>query len=61
MNEAKAAESGEDRLIATVEQCGSLVAKDVLQRIFQDADAFVAGAKQHDDMTLVALQMVSTD
>jgi serine phosphatase RsbU (regulator of sigma subunit) len=48
-------EWGEDRLIATVEQCGSLVAKDVLQRIFQDADAFVAGAKQHDDMTLVVL------
>ena len=51
-------EWGEDRLIATVERCDGQDANGVLQRIFQDADAFVAGAKQHDDMTLVVLHAV---
>jgi len=57
MNQADE-EWGEDRLIATVERCDGQEASGVLQRIFQDADAFVAGAKQHDDMTLVVLHAV---
>jgi sigma-B regulation protein RsbU (phosphoserine phosphatase) len=48
-------EWGEERLTASVEQCDGLGAKRVLERVFQDADAFVNGAKQHDDMTLVVL------
>ena len=42
----------------TIEACGGLNAQQVLDRIFKDADAFVAGAKQHDDMTLVILRAV---
>jgi sigma-B regulation protein RsbU (phosphoserine phosphatase) len=58
MNHAEE-EWGEERLNATVEQCTGLEAKDIIQRIFQDADAFVAGAKQHDDMTLVVLHALT--
>jgi len=51
-------EWGESRLMKTVEACGGLKAQEVLERIFKDADAFVAGAKQHDDMTLVIMRVV---
>jgi phosphoserine phosphatase RsbU/P len=51
-------EWGEARMTETVEACGGLTAREVLDRIFKDADAFVAGAKQHDDMTLVVLRAV---
>jgi serine phosphatase RsbU (regulator of sigma subunit) len=34
-------------------------AREVLDRVFTAADAFVAGAKQHDDMTLVVLRVVN--
>jgi sigma-B regulation protein RsbU (phosphoserine phosphatase) len=51
-------EWGEERMMKTVEACDGLSAKEVLDRIFQDADTFVAGAKQHDDMTLVILRTV---
>jgi sigma-B regulation protein RsbU (phosphoserine phosphatase) len=51
-------EWGEARMLKTVEACAGLTAKEVLERIFQHADAFVAGAKQHDDMTLVILRAV---
>jgi sigma-B regulation protein RsbU (phosphoserine phosphatase) len=51
-------EWGEARLIKTVEACSGLTAQEVLNRIFRDADAFVAGARQHDDMTLVVLRVV---
>ena len=52
-------EWGEERLLASVERCGGMDAKQVLDHTFQDADAFVAGAKQHDDMTLVVLRVLS--
>ena len=52
-------EWGEQRLIATVEQCAGVSAESVLNDIFAAADTFVAGAKQHDDMTLVVLKVVS--
>jgi sigma-B regulation protein RsbU (phosphoserine phosphatase) len=51
-------EWGEDRMMKTVETCGGLTAQQILDRIFKDADTFVAGAKQHDDMTLVVLRTV---
>jgi sigma-B regulation protein RsbU (phosphoserine phosphatase) len=51
-------EWGEPRLIDSVEDCKGLDAKGVLAQIFRDADAFVAGAKQHDDMTLVVLRVL---
>jgi sigma-B regulation protein RsbU (phosphoserine phosphatase) len=51
-------EWGEVRMMKTVEACGGFTAQKILDRIFKDADAFVAGAKQHDDMTLVVLRAV---
>ncbi|HMK29980.1 MAG TPA: SpoIIE family protein phosphatase [Terriglobales bacterium] len=48
-------EWGEDQLMRTIEDCQGLRAQQILQRVFDAADAFVAGAKQHDDMTLVVL------
>jgi len=49
-------EWGEDNIVETVKRCDGLPAKEILQRILAAADAFVAGAKQHDDMTLVILR-----
>ena len=48
-------EWGEERLIQTVKLCAGLGAGEMQNRIFEAADVFVAGAKQHDDMTLVIL------
>jgi len=49
-------EWGEAQLIETVEHCAALCPSEMITRIMQAADAFVAGAKQHDDMTLVVLR-----
>ena len=51
-------EWGEEALTQSVERCNGLPAKEVLDQIFQDCDSFVAGAKQHDDMTLVVLRVL---
>ena len=51
-------EWGEEALTQSVERCNGLPAKEVLDHIFQDCDSFVAGAKQHDDMTLVVLRVL---
>jgi sigma-B regulation protein RsbU (phosphoserine phosphatase) len=48
-------EWGEERLIMTVQSCASLPAARILSQIMAAADAFAAGAAQHDDMTLVVL------
>jgi sigma-B regulation protein RsbU (phosphoserine phosphatase) len=50
-------EWGEQSMIEAVKLCVSLPAREILQRILEAADAFVAGAKQHDDMTLVILKV----
>jgi phosphoserine phosphatase RsbU/P len=49
-------EWGEEHLIETVESCGNLSPSETIANVMQGADAFVAGAKQHDDMTLVVLR-----
>ena len=51
-------EWGEESLIETVKTCDALSAQNILQRVIAAADEFVAGAKQHDDMTLVVLKVV---
>jgi sigma-B regulation protein RsbU (phosphoserine phosphatase) len=51
-------EWGETALIHSVEGCNGLSAKEALNRIFHDCDQFVAGAKQHDDMTLLVLRIL---
>jgi serine phosphatase RsbU (regulator of sigma subunit) len=48
-------EWGEAQLIGTVKQCAGLVPSQIIARVMQAADGFVAGAKQNDDMTLVVL------
>jgi phosphoserine phosphatase RsbU/P len=48
-------EWGENNLIATIETCAGINPSEMITHIMQAADAFVAGAKQHDDMTLVIL------
>jgi sigma-B regulation protein RsbU (phosphoserine phosphatase) len=52
-------EWGEDPLTKTIEGCDGLGAKEIMNRVFTAAGAFVAGAKQHDDMTLVVMSVVS--
>jgi sigma-B regulation protein RsbU (phosphoserine phosphatase) len=46
----------EDRLTEAVRSAGGS-ARDVIAHIMQAADAFVAGAPQHDDMTLVVARV----
>jgi len=48
---------GEDRMIAEAQAQGDLNAEELMQRLFRAADAFAAGAPQHDDMTLVVLRL----
>jgi serine phosphatase RsbU (regulator of sigma subunit)/dihydrofolate reductase len=50
-------EWGEDRMIAEAQAHANLNAEELLQRLFSAADAFAAGAPQHDDMTLVVLRL----
>jgi sigma-B regulation protein RsbU (phosphoserine phosphatase) len=48
-------EWGEERLQASVQRCSDMNARQIIDQIFRDADEFVAGAKQHDDMTVVVV------
>ncbi|MBL8293847.1 MAG: SpoIIE family protein phosphatase [Bryobacterales bacterium] len=50
-------EWGEDRLIQVVREANGLSASDLIPRILAAADEFVAGAPQHDDMTLVIVRV----
>lgn len=49
-------EWGEERMIETIRSCTGLSPSETISHIMQAADSFVAGAKQHDDMTLVVLR-----
>ncbi|HWX91748.1 MAG TPA: SpoIIE family protein phosphatase [Terriglobales bacterium] len=51
-------EWGEEQMMETVKDCDAMAAQDILERVFTAADQFVAGAKQHDDMTLVVMRVV---
>ncbi len=50
---ARDEEWGEERLIECVRKSVGLNANDMMMRIVASADEFVAGAKQHDDMTII--------
>lgn len=50
-------EWGEDRLIEFVKTSHGLSASGAVSRILAAAEAFAAGAAQHDDMTLVVLRV----
>ena len=51
-------EWGEDPLISTARACRDLPPSEIIARIMQAADAFAAGARQHDDMTLVVARVL---
>jgi phosphoserine phosphatase RsbU/P len=51
-------EWGVENLICCVREHGGIVCDDLIRRVMAAADAFAAGAKQHDDMTLVAARIV---
>lgn len=51
-------EWGEDRLIEFGKTCIGLPAFEAMKRILASAEAFAAGASQHDDMTLVVLRVL---
>jgi len=50
-------EWGETRMIAEAQAHSDLNAEELLQSLFRAADAFAAGAPQHDDMTIVVLRL----
>ena len=56
---ARDEEWGEDRLIEFAKSCDRLPALETMTRIFAAAEAFAAGAPQHDDMTLVVLRVLA--
>ncbi len=49
----------ECNLIRSIEASQGLPAGEMIARIVNDADAFAAGNKQHDDMTLVILRLIA--
>jgi len=49
-------EWGEERMIETVKSCEGMNPAEIITCIMQAADEFVAGASQHDDMTLVVVR-----
>ena len=50
-------EWGEERLIELAKACYGFPAQEAMRRILAAAQAFAAGAPQHDDMTLVVLRV----
>lgn len=50
-------EFDEDRLLECVRTSACVPVKELMTRIFASVDAFVAGAPQHDDMTVAVLRV----
>ena len=50
-------EWGEDRMITKARSCLQSSAQQMLDCLFDAADAFAAGPPQHDDMTLVLMKI----
>jgi sigma-B regulation protein RsbU (phosphoserine phosphatase) len=51
-------EWGEERFMAVVTPNRKLPASALIEQLMTAADAFVAGAPQHDDMTLLVVRAV---
>jgi phosphoserine phosphatase RsbU/P len=47
---------GEERLATLVGEHGHLPTEELRERVLRDIDAFVAGAPQHDDMTMILMK-----
>ena len=52
-------EWGEDRLMTAVRANRSVAARAAIGQLMTAADAFVAGAPQYDDMTLLVMRLTS--
>jgi sigma-B regulation protein RsbU (phosphoserine phosphatase) len=50
-------EWGEERMTETIARCRGLIAARTIEYVMAGADAFASGAPQHDDMTLVVLNV----
>lgn len=50
-------EWGEERMIEVLEHCGGSDAASIAKIVIAAADAFVAGAPQHDDMTVLTMKI----
>jgi sigma-B regulation protein RsbU (phosphoserine phosphatase) len=64
ISEAMNAESdcfGEPRLCHLVEEHGHLTLEELRERILREIDAFVGGAPQHDDMTMILVKIPDHD
>lgn len=51
-------EWGEDKMMEAIKEFFGANSNDMLQHLVKHADEFAAGAKQHDDMTLVVLRVI---
>lgn len=51
-------EWGVENLIGCVRDSGAIASADLIECVMASADAFAAGAKQHDDMTLVVARIL---
>jgi sigma-B regulation protein RsbU (phosphoserine phosphatase) len=47
---------GEDRLLALLADASGTTPKEIVTRVLADVRAFAAGAKQSDDITILAAQ-----
>jgi len=52
-------EWGEENLIYAVRRAAGAGPSAIVDQVFHDADAFTAGAPQHDDMTIVLLEVTT--
>jgi sigma-B regulation protein RsbU (phosphoserine phosphatase) len=50
-------EWGENRMITAALECSAQPAARMIGQLIAAADAFTAGAPQHDDMTLVVMKL----
>ncbi|MEP7367314.1 MAG: GAF domain-containing SpoIIE family protein phosphatase [Acidobacteriota bacterium] len=50
-------EWGEEELLKAIRACQNLPAQEMIPELLKNADAFVNGAPQHDDMTLVIVKL----
>ncbi|HEX4808953.1 MAG TPA: SpoIIE family protein phosphatase [Bryobacteraceae bacterium] len=58
MNNAEE-EWGEERMIPALRSCATLTATEIVPSMMRDADLFVNGAPQHDDMTMVVMKLLA--
>jgi sigma-B regulation protein RsbU (phosphoserine phosphatase) len=50
-------EWGEDALLAELKSLPHMLSQEIITHIVAAADKFAAGAKQHDDMTMIVVQV----